>query len=64
VQLFSELEGCLHWHESGVYFGARDIKTKWNPGKAKELHQLFRELEKYRHPKLGIRCFERRQSAG
>ena len=41
---------CLRWHESGIYFGARDVKTKWNPGKAKELQQLFRELEKYRHP--------------
>ncbi len=41
---------CLRWHESGIYFGARDTKTKWSPAKSKELQQLFRELEQYRHP--------------
>jgi hypothetical protein len=40
---------CLRWHESGIYFGSRDIKTKWNASKNKELQQLFRELERYRH---------------
>jgi hypothetical protein len=33
---------CLRGHESGVYFGVRDLKTKWDPGKAKKLDQLFR----------------------
>ena len=41
---------CMRWHESGIYFGSRDIRIKWNAGKNKELQQLFRELEKYRHP--------------
>jgi hypothetical protein len=41
----------LRWHESGIYFGARDSKTKWDPGKARELEQLFRELELYRRPR-------------
>ncbi len=42
---------CLRWHESGVYFGSRDLKTKWDLGKAKECEQLFRKLEMYRHPR-------------
>lgn len=40
---------CLRWYESEIYFGSREIKTKWNPGRNKESQQLFRELEKYRH---------------
>ena len=41
---------CLRWHESGIYFGGRDPRTKWDPGKSAELAQLFREFEMYRHP--------------
>ena len=41
---------CLRWHESVIYFGGRDIKTKWDPGKSREREELFRELENFRHP--------------
>jgi len=41
---------CLRWHESGVFFGVRDMKTRLQPGNAKHVHAMFRELETYRHP--------------
>jgi hypothetical protein len=41
---------CLRWHQSGIYFGARDAKTKWDPGKTRELVRLFRELPTPGHP--------------
>ena len=41
---------CLRWHESGIYFGMRDTKTKWDSGKTNELQQGFQELERFRHP--------------
>lgn len=41
---------CMRWHESGIYFGARDPNAKWDPGKSAAIKQLFRELEMYRHP--------------
>jgi hypothetical protein len=41
---------CLRWHESGIYFGGRDLKRKWNSKETTTLTELFRELEMYRHP--------------
>ncbi len=41
---------CLRWHQSGIYFGARDANTKRDPGKTRELERLFRELRTHRHP--------------
>ena len=41
---------CLRWHESGIFFGPRDMKTRLHPGNAKHIHAMFRELETYRHP--------------
>src|SRR5258707_4778814 len=41
---------CLRWHESGIWFGEREPKIKWDAGKTKQVQQLFRELETFRHP--------------
>ena len=41
---------CLRWHESGIYFGARELNSKLEPGRAAAVQQLFRELELRRHP--------------
>ena len=41
---------CLRWHESGIYFGARELNTKLERGRAAAVQQLFRELELRRHP--------------
>jgi hypothetical protein len=41
---------CVRWHESGIYFASRELKTKWDPGKRRELEELFRELENFRRP--------------
>lgn len=40
----------LRWHESGVFFGARDMPTKLEPGKEGALRQLLGELEAQRNP--------------
>jgi hypothetical protein len=40
---------CLRWRESGIYFGARVLNSKLEPGTAAAV-QLFRELELRRHP--------------
>ena len=41
---------CLRWHESGIYFGGQELKTKWDHGRSKALAEFFRELEMFRHP--------------
>lgn len=41
---------CLRWHESAIYFGARELNTKLEPGRAAAVQKLFRELESRRHP--------------
>jgi hypothetical protein len=41
---------CLRWHESGIFYGGRDLKTSWDPGKTNEIQTLIRELELHRHP--------------
>jgi hypothetical protein len=57
---------CLRWYESEIYFGSREIKSKWNPGRNKESQQIgnWRSLVIRWLPKPGARCFGRRQSAG
>jgi len=41
---------CMRWHESGIWFGEREPKIKWDVGKSKQVQQLFHELETFRHP--------------
>jgi hypothetical protein len=41
---------CVRWHESGIHFGVLDAKKKWDPGKARDLAELFQKLELHRHP--------------
>jgi hypothetical protein len=40
----------LRWHESRVFFGARDMQTKLQPGRENALRKLAEEPEKYRNP--------------
>jgi len=40
---------CMRWHESGIWFGEREPKIKWDAGKSKQVQELFRELETFRH---------------
>jgi hypothetical protein len=40
----------LRWHESGIYFGARELSTKLERGRTSAVQQLFRELELHGHP--------------
>lgn len=41
---------CLRWHESGIDFGAGDLKTKYHHGKAGDVQRVFEQLETHRHP--------------
>lgn len=41
---------CIRWHESGIFFGVRDMKTRLHPCKEKHIHAMLRELEMHRHP--------------
>lgn len=41
---------CLRWHESGIHFGARDMRTSLVPGKERQIAEMFRQLETCRNP--------------
>jgi hypothetical protein len=41
---------CLRWHESRIFFGARETRLKEDNRPTPEIQQMFRELEARRHP--------------
>ena len=40
----------LRWHESGIFFGAREMHSKLQPGHENALGELVEELQTYRNP--------------